>query len=341
MTTALVPYERHPLTIIDAGTNRGGRGLLPHVAQLQRESDVIDVELIGVDPVPGRANRFITDAAQFGLHGQAREAKIEDVINEGVPEGAPVILNMDTPAAHAHALYQLADRKIPVLGALYAASPVDGQLHGFRYVFGAEEHEEKREVAGMFRSLHAFAARGGRERVWGEQGRPEHLPLEPVYRDWTGRFVRENLAKTAIGLSSNNHYIEMTRDGRRTLPIIIRESPNGWASPFALATEVLGNPPAPILRGDDFAIAELGHNGARFHFARLGKTDGRLRVNGYAGFDRDTLDAAEREARAQQVQHTQSLQRADRERQQREVAEAVRRAEQKTITRRRPLFFTD
>lgn len=341
MTTALVPYERHTLAIVDGGTNHGGRGLLPHVARLQRESDVIDVELIGVDPVPGRANRFISEAAQFGLRGHACEAKIEDVINGGVPDGAPVILNMDTPAAHAQALYQLADRKISVLGALYASSPVDGQLHGFRYVFGAEEHNEKREVAGMFRSLHAFAARGGRERIWGEQGRPEHLPLEPVYRDWTGRFVHENLAKIAVGLPSNNHYIEMTRDGRRTLPIIIRESPHGWVSPFALATEVLGNPPAPILRGDDFAIAELGTNGARFHFARLGKTDGRVRVNGYTGFDHDTLDAAEREARAQQVQHTESLQRADRDRQQREVAQAVRRAEQKTITRRRPLFFTD
>jgi hypothetical protein len=341
MTTALVPYERHPLTIIEGGTNHGGRGNLPHLGRLQQDSDVIDVRIIGVDPVPGRANRFITEAAQFGLQGQAREAKIEDVINEGIPEGAPVILNMDTPAAHAHALYRLADQEIAVLGGLYALSPVDGQLHGFRYVFGAGEHEEKREVAGMFRSLHAFTARGGRERVWGEQGRPEHLPLEQVYRDWTGRFVHENLAKTAVGLQSNNHYIEMTRDGRRTLPIIIRDSPDGWASPFVLATEVLGNPPAPILRGDDFAIAELGPNGARFHFARLGKTDGRLRVNGYAGFDRDTLDAAEREARARQVQHTQTLQRADHERQQREVAEAVRRAEQKTITRRRPLFFTD
>ncbi|MBV8518828.1 MAG: hypothetical protein JO197_15640 [Acidobacteria bacterium] len=341
MSNALVSVASKELTIFDGGTNHGGRELIPHVARLQRESDVLNVKVVGVDPVPGRANRFITQAAQFGLRGEAREAKIEDVINDGIPEGAPVILNMDTPGAHAMALYQLADRKIAVLGALYAASPIDGQLHGFRYVCAADEHEEKREVAGMFRSLAAFAARGGRERVWGTQGRPEHLPLEPVYRDWTGRFVHENLAKLAVGLSSINHYVEMTRDGNHTLPIIIRDSSGEWASPFALATAVLGNPPTPILGGDDFVIAELGPNGVRFHFARLGKTDGRVRVNGYAGFDHETLDAAERAERERQLAHEQSLQRADRARQEREVMEAVRRAEQQTVTRRRPFFFTD
>jgi hypothetical protein len=340
MTTALTIIERDPLVVYDGGTNHGGRGLLPHVADFQRKSNVIDVKIIGVDPIPGRANQFVQDAAAHGLRAQAREAKIEDVITEGVGN-ALIILNMDAPRAHAAALASAADTDSPVLGALYATAPADGQLYGIRYVCLGEEHEHKQELARLFASLAAFGAKGGRERVWGERGRPEHRPLERVYRDWTGTFVRENLAKIAVGLPSNNHHIELTRDGTHTLPVIIRESPQGWASPFTLAVEVLGNPPAPILRGDEFVIAELRPEGARFHFARLGKTDGRVRVNGYAGFDQETLDVAERAERERQVQHEAALQLAERERQTREVAEAVRRAEQKTISRRRPLFFTD
>jgi len=340
MTTALTIIERDPLVIYDGGTNHGGRGLLPHVADFQRKSNVIDVKIIGVDPIPGRAPQFVQDAAAHGLRAQAREAKIEDVITEGV-DNAPVILNMDTPRAHAQALHLLADTDSPVLGVLFAGDPADRRLYGIRYTCGGEEHEPKLKLARTFTSLAAFDGKGGRERVWGERGRPEHRPLEPVYREWAGKFVRENLAKLAVGLPSNNHYIELTRDGQRTMPVFIRESPYGWASPFTLAVEVLGNPEAAILPGDEFVIAELRPEGARLHFARLGKTDGRVRVNGYAGFDQETLDVAERAERERQVQHEAALQLAERERQTREVAEAVRRAEQKTISRRRPLFFTD
>jgi hypothetical protein len=340
MTTALALPERRTLPVVQAGTNHGARGNLPHLRRLQEESDIIDVQIIGVDPLPNRARNYAADAERFGLRATPREAKIEEFTND-LPEGAPVLLNMDNPAAHAEALRQLADRDVAVLGAFYAASPANGQLFAFRFGCGAREHEAKRDVA-QFCDHHArFAGRGGRDRVWGERGRAEHLPLEPTYRDWSGRFVAETLDKLAIGVQPDHHYLEMTRDGRETLPIITRQSMTHDASPFALATEVLGNPPVAILRGDAFVVAELRADGVRLHFARLGKTDGRIRVNGYAGFDRETLDAAERAERERQLQHEQSLQRADLARQQREVAEALRRAEQQTITRRRPLFFTD
>lgn len=340
MTTALALPDHRTLQVVQAGTNHGARGNLPHLQRLHQDSDVIDIEIIGVDPIPNRAKQYAADAARFGLRTIPREAKIEEVLDE-LPEHAPVLLNMDNPAAHARALHQLEDRNVAVIGGFFAASPADGQLLGLRYGCAAEEHDAKREIARLCASLAAFAGRGGRDRVWGERGRPEHLPLEPVYRDWTGGFLRENLAKIAIGVPSNSHYLELTRDGRETLPVIARESVQAWASPFALATEVLGDPTTPILRGDAFVIAELRVDGVRFHFARLGKTDGRIRVNGYAGFDRETLDTAERAERERQLQHEQSLQRADGERQLREVTEALRRAAQQTITRRRPLFFTD
>jgi hypothetical protein len=340
MTTALALPDHRTLQIVQGGTNHGARGNLPHLQRLHEESDVIDVEIIGIDPLPNRAKQFAAEATRVGLHTIAREAKIEDVLDE-LPPGAPVLLNMDSPAAHARALHQLQDREIAVLGGFFAASPADGQLLGLRYGCAADEHTPKQEIARLCDSLAAFAGRGGRDRVWGERGRPEHLPLEPVYRDWTGTFVRDNLDKIAIGVPSNNHYLELTRDGRQTLPVITRESPHAWASPFSLATEVLGDPSTPILRGDAFVIAEHRPEGVRFHFARLGKTDGRVRVNGYAGFDRETLDAGDRAERERQLRHEQSLQRADVARQLREVTEALRRAEQQTITRRRPLFFTD
>jgi hypothetical protein len=340
MTTALAIPERRTLHVVQAGTNHGARGNLPHLRRLHEESDVINVEIIGVDPLPNRARAYAADADRLGLRTTSREAKIEEFIDE-LPEGAPVLLNMDNPAAHAAALRQFADRDVAVLGGFFAASPADGQLFGFRYACSAQEHEPKREVAQFCEHLAAFAGRGGRDRVWGERGRPEHLPLEPVYRQWEGSFVQDTLDKLAIGVPSNYHYLELTRDGRTTLPIIPRSGAEHDLSPFALATEVLGNPPVAILRGDGFVVAELRPDGVRFHFARLGKTDGRVRVNGYAGFDRETLDATERAERERQLAHEQSLQRADLARQEREVTEALRRAEQQTVTRRRPFFFTD
>src|SRR5205085_10344002 len=181
-STALVPTRRR-LRVIEAGTNRGGRGSLPHVAEFQRDSEVIDVELVGVDPIPLRAQQFTNEAQRIGVHGRAREAKIEDVIAEGVPDDTTVLLHIDTPQGHAAALDLLADTDAPVLGVIYAASPADRQLNGLRYVMAGNEHDEKRKVASLFRSLAAFSGRGGYDRVWGERGRPDHRPLEPVYRD--------------------------------------------------------------------------------------------------------------------------------------------------------------
>jgi len=337
MTTALALPERRTLPVVQAGTNHGAHGNLPYLRRFHEDSDVIDVEITAIDPDPTHVRNYTRHAADAGLRVVAREAKVEDIISE-LPERAPLLVNVDNPAAHARVLRDVADSMIAVLGGLYAVSP-DGHLLGIRYVFAPTAHEEKRRAARLFADLDAVTGPGGRERVFGERGRPEHLPQEAVYRDWQGTFVEKTLAKLAKGVRLNHHPIELTRDGRTTLPVVAHESVDGWERPHVLATEAIGN--AVVLRGEGFIIAEHRREGVRFHFARLGKTDGRIRVNGYAGFDRETLDAAERAERERQLQHEQSLQRADLARQQREVTEALRRAEQQTVTRRRPFFFTD
>jgi hypothetical protein len=316
----LIPPRR--LRIIDGGTNHGGRALLPHIARLQAQSEAIIPELVGVDPIPGRARRYANEAAALGLRADAHEGKIEDFVADGHAEHAPVVLNVDTPEGHARALYQLADRPNPDMGALFATSP-EGHLIGWRYVHEAHQRDEKRETALMYAALAAYNAPGGRDRVWGTRGRPEHQPQELVYREWAGRFVERNLAKIATGVRPDDYHLEMTLDGRKTMPVIVRQSPDGWAPPATLAAATLATSTALILKGEDFVIAEVRPDGVRFHLARIGKTDGILRVHGAAGFDPET-------------QHAVDTARAERE-----VAEALARAERSTITRSSPIFTTD
>lgn len=333
--------QKTRLTIIQGGAHHGGEGNLPYEAGLQNESDVIDAELIPVDPIPSRSEHLAARARALGLRATPREAKIEQVIQADFPALTVFLLNMDSPNSHARAIRMLADTDRPVMGSVHALSP-DGQLVSIRYVAGGPEHVEKDDVAGFFEGLARFTARGGRDRVFGEKGRPEHKPMEQVRRHWNGTFVQENLAKLAFDLPSNNHYLELTRDGYRTLPVIVRREQGDWLAPHALATEVLGNSPAPILRGDDFVVAELRPDGMRLHFARLGRTDSRIRVRGYAGFDTETLDAVERADQARREREINAaLLRADRARQAREVEAALKEAERSTISPRRKFFVTD
>ena len=72
--------------------------------------------------------------------------------------------------------------------------------------------------------------------------------------------------------------IEVTRDGSTTMPMLVHDSrQTGWAEPIDLAREVAESG-APLLRGEDFVVAEEGPAGVRLHQARVRKTDKVLAV---------------------------------------------------------------
>jgi hypothetical protein len=81
-----------------------------------------------------------------------------------------------------------------------------------------------------------------------------------------------------------------------------------------------------IARGRDFAVAELGPDGVRFHIVRVRVTDGKPALNASAVVTPEayrTADAERREAARRQL------------------AEALARAERQTVSKTRPVFTTD
>lgn len=330
--TALVPTTESALTIVNAGANTGARGALPYITRLAHDTAHTQVNVISVDPVPGRARDLAAAATANGIRAISREEHIEDVIPT-VPDGALVVFNVDRPETIAHGLESLAERDLADAGYAFLACP-DGRLFGVRFIHARDERAAKLADARLFRGIERFTGRGGRHRIFGERGRPEHLGLEPLIRQWFGEHLNENARKYAAGLQSNHFHLELTPDGQRTLPVFVHDSGNEWADPFTLTSLVLADPPEPVLRGDEFCVAEVHRDGVRLHFARLRRTDGRLSVGGYAGFDPQTLaalEAAERER----------IEATERERVQREMQTALQRAERQTVTRRAPFFMTD
>lgn len=319
-----------PMTI--AGANHGGRGALPYLVRLGNDAERTNITIITVDPVPGRAQALAATANTLGIEAVGREEKIENVIND-LPDGAFVVLNVDNPAAHARALELLSERRIGCVGYGFLKEP-RGQLFAFRYVHSAEDYEAKRREATFFRGIERFTARGGRERIFGARGRPEHVAMEEIHRAWFGEHLNENARKYTAGIPSNHYHLELTSDGTRTLPVFVQESHLEWAEPSTLTQTVLLDPPEPVMRGDEFVVAEVHEEGVRLHFARLRRTDGRLSIGGYAAFDATTLDALEAAERERALA-------AERERLQREAETALQRAEQQTVTRRAPFFMTD
>src|SRR5260221_395980 len=162
--------------------------------------------------------------------------------------------------------------------------------------------------------------------VLGAEGRPEHLALEAAYRQWFADHMNANLTKIVAKIRPESDPFEVTTDGQTTMPLLMRESPEGWRDTSVLAREIVEQPTDPITRGHDFTVGEIGPDGIRFHVARMRALDGKPAIHSAAVVDPKTYEAADAERQ---------------ERVQREAQEALQRAERQTVSRTQPVFTTD
>lgn len=322
--------ERTTILVRNAGAGRGARLMQTAVADWNGVSSRAEIQLQYADPVPQRAMTLVHEARTRGITAQAIESKIEDVLmTEGDAETAPVLLNIDRPQAIGVALSAAATRPRPILGYLLMRMPA-GELFGLRFVVQAGDATSKRQGAEFFGKLAQVTARAGSSYVVGAEGRSEHLAIEPVYRDWFGRHMQENVGKIVAGLEPDANPFELTPDGRTTLPLQIVSGSNIWRDPIELARSVAASPTTPLVRGEDFVVGEVGPDGIRLHQVRLRMTDGRLALRGTAVFDLASMEAAAIERERLVIE-----QRA------RELAEVIARASRETLLRTRPVFTTD
>lgn len=322
---SIVPYEHPNTNVVVLGAHRGARQNIPHLARIENDSTRITPQITYVDLYPGRAVQTAELARGRGLTARGVEERAEDYLDNGLPEHTPIFLHLDDPNAVATILRRAEGKPYPIAGDMLLRTP-DEHLLGLGFTITEGDDDAKRRVASVFQAIDRVTPRRGAAWVIGEHGRPEHRAAEDAYRTWIGEHARRDLARLMVGLPPESYELELTTNGRNRLPVFVEENTSAWQEPFTLARAFAANPPTAVLRGEEFAIAEIGPNGLRLHIARIRRTDGAVALQGFVGYDPATLDA---------------LDRAEREREERQLAGAVERAQRQTITRRAPMFTTD
>jgi hypothetical protein len=250
-----------------------------NIGEFNRNSTTYKVVPHYVDPVPGRAVALAERATAMGIQADWMEGRVEQCLpalrqHQHQPM-TPLLLNIDRPRELATAIRQ--SRGLPVLAYMMMRTP-NGELLGIRVVIEADDDEGREMAATFFGQLGEVTARRGHNAIFGERGEASHMVNEPLYRAWFAKHAEENLPKVISGLEPDSALIELTADGVTTLPMQVHNSrETGWAEPTDLAREVAESG-APLLRGEDFVVAEQGPDGVRLHLARVRKTDKALAV---------------------------------------------------------------
>ena len=269
--------NQQPIHVINGGANRGAMMNLPYIAQFNADSTTLRMQPQYIDPVPGRAAALAERATSMGIPATWLEGRVEQclpALRQHQPT-TPLLLNIDRPGELAKAIRQ--SRGLPVLAYMMMRTP-NGELLGIRVVIEAGDDEGREKAAAFFDQLGEVTARRGSNAIFGERGEASHLANESIYREWFARHSESNLPKIIAGLEPDSALIEVTRDGRTTIPMMVHDSRlTGWAQPMDLAREVTESG-APLLRGEDFVVAEQGPDGVRLHQARVRKIDNALVV---------------------------------------------------------------
>jgi hypothetical protein len=317
--------QRARVEVLTAGANRGARLMQPAFAEFNRASNRFTLSPVYADPVPDRAAALVREATSRGIPARGVEARVEEILPSREFKHLPLVLSLDNPEAIATALETAVLAERPVLAYFLIRLPND-ELLGLRAVLQRGDEEHQKVGARFFRRLAEVTARSGAARVFGAEGRPEHLALETRYRQWFADHMNANLAKIVAKIRPESDPFEVTTDGQTTMSLLMRESPDGWTDPSVLARDVVEQPTDPIMRGHDFSVAEIGPDGIRFHIARMRASDGKPAIGAAAVVDPNAYEAADV---------------ARRERAERETREALQRAERQTVSRTQPVFTTD
>jgi len=306
---------KRPLTVYNAGANRGARENAPAYAEFNLSSAATALVPVYVDPAPGRANAMKEQAETLGIRAQAVEARVEDIVLwQGTEANAPILLNVDRPSTIANVLRQTAKNPRPILGYLLVKLP-SGRLWAVRFVLEAHDESGRTAAIAYFEKLAELTERNTSAAIFGEAADAAHRLLEPAIRAWFAEHTKANLAKIAAGVEPATAPFEVTMDGKNTLPLLIAVRDSS-SEPAALADELLKNPTSPIRRGTELMVAEVTPEGIRLHAVRR-RTDDRVTVGGAEVIDRATIEARQM------------------------AQERLARAEREMLSRRNPVMTTD
>jgi hypothetical protein len=262
-------------SIIFAGTNAGGTAAAGILADANGRAHDTEFTLEAIDPNGENLSRFAAFARDRHLTVTTAQQPIE-VALAGRTDDAPLGIFIDNPASIAAALEAGASTKRSML--LYVALLLStGDLLGLRAVLTPGQAALALQLAAFFRAVSAATVRSGASAVFGPEAPLRSVEMEPLVRGWFAAHMLANVYKLLYNLPPVSAAMEVTRDGRTTLPLLLHDSLAGWDDPQALAERILARPPIPLELGSDVMIAEIGpENDVRLHEARRRRSDRQI-----------------------------------------------------------------
>ena len=253
--------------------------------------------VIVVDPESGRAKTGAERLQSMGVEAKFIEAPIQEVkiLEHGQPNGSRMVMNWmtDGPEPPAWGLRQYPNCAHQI--QLYTKMP-NGVLYGKSMTVKAGDNCMQNDLADFFEAVQRVAANTGSDFIWGRRGRAEHRSAEPLYRNWNRELMLSSLQRLVSGRELSIDSVQITGDGRETMPLLIQNHRNGWRSPEDIAEELISSSDQPLIRGSSFAVGEIGPDGIRIHRARLRKLDGQIYMEGFPTLNRAAVTEALRRA---------------------------------------------
>lgn len=300
-------------TYIDlGGLHRGGEHAMDTIDAWNRTSPTAVLGVNGFDMNPNRIHEAQGYAARSNLSLVAKHGRVQDfVAADGVNAASrPIIIAVDDARSGAEVCAMCASFKRAMLLYLIIRLP-NKQLVGLTAVLRKDDVAEKLALAAFLLALADCTVRKGHRSVLGAEGLPEHVFIEPQYRQLFRAHLTDNLPRLLWDLEPEAAPVEVTFNGDTRMPLLIEDSRAGWRDATSLARDVLARPSVSIAPGKDLCIGEVGPDGIRLHIARYRALDRALSVNATSVIDTAAFE------------------------------EALRRAERQTISRTYPVYTTD
>lgn len=274
----LLPFTDRPTpsspALLVAGGGDGFTKCLPALASGLGATTRQHVAIALAEPVPQKAEQAIRLGAEVGLTVTPYVGLAEGAVCDRVGGVSPIVAFLDAtesirriftaPAAENRAVF------------VYLVLLIGETLFALRMIFTpARDAIARREGTLLFERLQPYLLPTGRSGIFGAGMRSAFRLVEPLLRRWMAEHLAANLPKVLAGLPPTSAPVEVTLDGRRTMPLVIAHHPGGFRPLAELASSVLDGGQVPLRKGEDVAVAELGTAGVHFHIFPTRGTEGR------------------------------------------------------------------
>ena len=261
--------------VIFAGANAGGTEMARVIADANDRSASLDFTLHIVDPNGENLSRLASITTARGVRTTTEQQTIEVALASRT-DAAPLGIFIDAPRSIAKALEAAAATGRPTL--LYVVILLaTGDLLGLRAVLTSDDRALARQLAALFAAIGGATVRSGASAVFGPDAAPRSTDLQPLIRGWFADHLAANVYKLLFDLPPVSAPIEVTRDGKITMPLFLHDNGGTWADPQKLTQTIMARPLTPIEPGTDFVVAEIDVSGdVRLHEARLRRRDRQI-----------------------------------------------------------------